>query len=78
MTEDDLRQACDDARAELIRAVQQYLELDAAEDDSAGAAWSMEVAVEQVDLAARVLTEAVEALPDFEKPVGWPGREHIY
>lgn len=78
MTEADLRQACDDARAELIRAVRQYLKLDAAEDDSAGAVWSMEVAVEQVDLAARALTEAVETLPDCEKPVGWPGRAHIY
>lgn len=76
--EPDLLEVYDAARDELIRAVEQYVRLDAADDDVAGASWAVDLADDEVALAALRLVRAVESLDVHDQPVGWPGREHIY
>jgi hypothetical protein len=59
------------ARDNVIKAVGEYQEALEIGAQAYGASWSQELAGEEIALAARALTEAVDILPDDSKPVGW-------
>jgi hypothetical protein len=65
------------AHNELVQAVLRFLSAEKAEE-SAHAAAEQEYSEEQVGLAARRLTRAIENGPESVKPVGWDddGKEH--
>lgn len=59
---------------ELIRAALRCLTVDHARSDDANSDADAEYAYEQLALAARDLTEAVERLEPTDRPVGWSAR----